>query len=106
MKLYVVLIFLIALFWGFKAVSQDFIITWQNDTIPCKLPGDAKEIGLKPTRKYHNGYERVTALFQNDSLRVINAGEIFGYFRQKHGKKLLCDGYFEAKQIKMLNSKN
>ena len=85
------------------AVGQDYIITWNNDTIACQLPGDAKKAGLKPAWKYEDRYERIVTVSDNDSIRVINAGEIKGYSRQKHGKRLLCDGVFEAKQILFSN---
>lgn len=94
------LLFLIAgLSMGSIAQAQDYIITWQNDTIACKLPGDIKKAGLKPVWKYDDGYEKVVTVFENDSVRIINAGEIKGYSRKEHGKGLLCDGNFEAKQI-------
>lgn len=79
--------------------NQDYIVNWENDTIFCKLPGDAKKAGLKPVWKYEDGYERIVAVSDNDSIRIINAGDIKGYSRQKHGKRLLCDGFFESKQI-------
>lgn len=79
--------------------GQDYIITWQNDTIACNLPGDAKKAGLKPFWKYENGYRQIAIFFDNDSIRVIKAGEIKGYTRKKHGRRLLCDGDFEAKQV-------
>ncbi len=98
------LLFLVtSLTFGLIAVGQDYIINWNNDTIACKLPGDAKKAGFKPAWKYEDGYERIVAVSDNDSIRVINAGDIKGYSRQKHGKGLLCDGFFEAKQILFSN---
>lgn len=84
---------------GAVAVGQDYIITWKNDTIPCQLPGNIKETDLRPAWKYSNGHYNTVAVFQNDSVRVINAGEIKGYTRQKHGKQYLCNGFFESKQV-------
>jgi hypothetical protein len=99
MKKYTLLLFITGLIVGQLAAAQDYIITWQNDTIACKLPGNSKTVGIKPGWKYQNGYERILTVFANDSIRVINAGEIKGYSRKEHGKKLLCDGIFEAKKI-------
>lgn len=79
--------------------AQDYIITWKNDTIACELPGDAKKMGFKPAWKYEDGHEKIITVFKNDSIRIVNAGEIKGYSRKEHGKWLLCDGFFEAKQI-------
>lgn len=99
MKKHYLLLLIAGLAIGSIAQTQDFIITWQNDTIVCKLPGDIKKAGLKPVWKYDNGYEKVVTFFENDSVRIIKAGEIKGYSRKEHGKGLLCDGIFEAKQI-------
>jgi hypothetical protein len=105
MKKNIAFFFVFNLFGFLQTLGQDYIITLRNDTIPCKLPGTSKEIGLKPAREYENGYEKIVAIFSNDSIRVLKANEIKGYSRQKHGKKLLCDGFFEAKQIVIANSK-
>lgn len=105
MKKYSLLFFVICIAFGQGAKGQDYIITWENDTIACKLPGSSNEVGLKPRNKYEDGYQRIAAVFADDSMRVINAGEIKGYSRKKHGKRLLCDGFFEAKQIIFLDTK-
>lgn len=99
MKKFLILLAVLGLMPGPNLLAQDYIINWNNDTIHCRLPASAKEIGLKPRSKYQNGYTHVMVLFPNDSLRVIKAGDIKGYTRAKHGKDLLCDGYFEAKRI-------
>lgn len=99
MKKHYLLLLFAGLAIGSLAQPQDYIITWQNDTLVCKLPGDLKKTGLKPVWKYDDGYEKVVTVFENDSIRIIKAGEIKGYHRKDHGKGLLCDGVFEAKQI-------
>jgi len=101
MKKYLLLVTCLAFVLG--VAGQDYIINWNNDTIACQLPGDPKKIGLKPVWKYDDGHERIIAISESDSLSIINAGDIKGYHRQKHGKGLLCDGVFEAKQILFSN---
>lgn len=97
------LVLVTSLFFVSGAAGQDYIINWNNDTITCQLPGDPKKIGLKPVWKYDDGHERIIAISESDSLSIINAGDIKGYSRQKHGRGLLCDGVFEAKQILFSN---
>lgn len=93
-------VFLIAsILLALAAPCQDHIITWKNDTIPCKLTPDPRKAGLKPAGNYRNGYFRIAALYPNDSLRVYDAGQIKGYYRKEHGKGLLCDGHFDALQL-------
>lgn len=105
MKMRMLFLVIGTLVWACHSEAQDYIVTWKNDTIVCQLPGDAKKAGFKPVWKYEDGYERIVAFFNGDSVRVISAGEIKGYSRQKHGKRLLCDGFFEAKQIIFLGTK-
>ena len=61
-------------------------------------PKPAKD-GLKPSYKYENGYEKFAAIFSADSMRIIDAGQVKSYSREKHGKGLLCNGIFDAKKI-------
>ncbi len=83
-----------------SAFTQNYIVNWQNDTIKALLPfNPVKEQGLKPGWKYKNGFLLLSVLFTNDSLRIIKPGEIKSYYREKHGKWLLCDGYFESIQV-------
>lgn len=94
------LLFVIFLFFsGNLVLSQDYIITWKNDTIYCELPGKPGKEGLRPANKYENGHLRFVAFFPNDSVRVLEAGQVKGYHRSKHGKYLLCDGNFVAKKM-------
>jgi hypothetical protein len=79
--------------------GQDYIITWNNDTLYCELPTSPKEAGFRPKSDYTNGYYKLAAIFPNDSVRVFNPGEIKGYYRAKHGKQLLCDGMFYSVQV-------
>lgn len=79
--------------------SQDYIITWQGDTLECRMPGKPWKEGLRPARKYSNGHIRLPVFFANDSMRVIEAGTIKGYSRAKHGGSFLCNGVFESKQL-------
>lgn len=83
--------------------SQDYVVTWNNDTISCILPAKPGKEGVKPSFKYENGHIRTLAIFPNDSLRVLEAGQVKGYYRQKHGSYLLCDGHFEAKKMRWPN---
>lgn len=83
-----------------SSLAQDYIVSWQSDTIKALLPSNpAKEQGLRPGWKYKNGFFLLSVLFKNDSLRVIKPGEIKGYYREKHGKGFLCNGYFESIQV-------
>jgi len=77
---------------------QDYIVTWNNDTIHCTLPARPGKEGVRPSLKYENGHIRTLAIFPNDSIRVLEAGQVKGYYREKHGKYLLCNGHFEAKK--------
>jgi hypothetical protein len=80
--------------------AQDYIITWNDDTLRCELPSNPADAGFRPRANHKNGYLRVAAIFPNDSVRVIDAGEIKGYYRAKHGKSLLCDGQFYSIETK------
>ncbi|MES2775283.1 MAG: hypothetical protein V4722_13930 [Bacteroidota bacterium] len=82
-----------------KIYSQNYIVTWTNDTVSCTFPNKPKKEGLKPAYKYENGYERVAAIFPEDSIRIIEAGQVKSYTRNEHGKGLLCNGTFYAKKI-------
>lgn len=79
--------------------SQDYVITWKGDSLECQMPGKPWKDGFRPQRKYDNGHLRVPVVFQNDSTRVIEAGDVKGYSRTKHGRGLLCNGIFESKQL-------
>jgi hypothetical protein len=76
--------------------GQDYIVTWENDTLPCRLVQHPEKDRLKPAAKYKNGYLRLAVLFPNDSLRIYHPGEIKSYYRARHGRGLLCDGIFHA----------
>jgi hypothetical protein len=80
--------------------GQDYVITWANDTIPCSFPEKPGKMGFRPARNYENGHVRVLAIFPGDSIRALEAGQVKAYYRLKHGKELLCNGYFEAKKVK------
>lgn len=82
-----------------QAKAQDYIVTWNNDTIKCTMPPKPAKEGLKPSYKFENGYEKFAAIFSADSLRIIEAGQVKTYKREKHGKRLLCNGVFDAKKI-------
>lgn len=81
------------------AQAQDYVVTWDADTLQCIFPDKPRKEGVKPGSKYENGHIRLLAHFENDSIRVIEAGDIKGYFRKKHGKSLLCDGFFESVEL-------
>ncbi|MBL7747969.1 MAG: hypothetical protein JNM19_11105, partial [Chitinophagaceae bacterium] len=84
---------------GAVYAQSDYIITWQNDTIFCRFPDKPGKEGFKPASKYKNGHIQLMAVFGNDSVRTISAGEIKGYSRAKHGQSLLCNGNFESIQL-------
>lgn len=88
-------VFALTLFSG----AQDHVITWDADTLKCIFPDKPRKEGLRPGSKYENGHIRLLARFENDSVRVIEAGEVKGYSRKKHGKSLLCDGIFESVEL-------
>lgn len=89
-------IFCVFLFLRQFSFSQDYILNWQGDTIYCQFPDHPRKEGLKPVAKYLNGHIRVAAIFPRDSMRVLEAGQVKAYYREKHGKSFLCDGYFES----------
>jgi hypothetical protein len=89
----------VVLMCGFPALSQDYLVNWQNDTLSVTLPANPAKEDFKPGWKYRSGYELIAVIFANDSIRAINAGEIKAYYRQKHGKGLLCDGSFESIKV-------
>jgi hypothetical protein len=64
------------------AKAQDYIVTWNNDTIPCRMPPKPSKEGLKQSYKYENGYDKFVAIFSADSLRVIESGQIKSYKRE------------------------
>jgi hypothetical protein len=76
--------------------AQDYIVTWNNDTLKTRLPTDPAREKLKPAYKFKNGYLYLPAVLNKDSLRVYEAGQIKAYYREKHGKYLLCGGHFES----------
>lgn len=84
---------------GFTGNLQDHVITWQGDTMNCRFPEKPSKEGLKPAWKYENGHIRLMTVFENDSVRVLEAGQVKGYFREKHGTHLLCDGHFESMKM-------
>jgi hypothetical protein len=79
--------------------SQDYVITWKGDSLECYMPEKPWKEGFRPPRKYDNGHLRIPVVFQNDSTRVIEAGDVKGYSRTKHGRGMLCNGVFESKQL-------
>lgn len=81
------------------AQAQDHVITWDADTLQCIFPDKPRKEGVRPGSKYENGHIRLLAHFENDSIRVIEAGDIKRYSRKKHGKSLLCDGVFESVEV-------
>lgn len=94
-----VLIFLFLLFFLLTANAvraQDYIIDWKNDTISVRLPSKPRKEKMRPAWKYHNGHIRLACYFKEDSLRILEAGSVKGYYRKKHGADFLCDGHFES----------
>jgi hypothetical protein len=94
-----IVVLLLAALLVLRADSQDYIVTWNNDTLYCELPGKPGKKGLKPAGNYKNGYMRIAAIFAGDSVRAFEPGQIRGYFRKEHGNDLLCDGNFESVKI-------
>jgi hypothetical protein len=92
-------ILLLAALLSLKTASQDFVVTWNNDTLPCVLPGNPAKEGLKPAGNYKNGYQKIAAVFSADSLRILDPGQIKSYYRKEHGKGLLCNGHFESIKV-------
>lgn len=81
------------------AQAQDHVITWDADTLQCIFPDKPRKEGVRPGSKFENGHIRLLAHFKNDSVRVIEAGDVKGYSRKKNGKSLLCDGVFESVEV-------
>jgi hypothetical protein len=90
------ILLLLFISFAFCSNAQDYIVTWSNDTLKTTFPTNPAKERLKPAYKFKNGYLYLPAVFNNDSLRVYRAGEIKAYYREKHGKNLLCDGHFES----------
>ncbi|MCX6317348.1 MAG: hypothetical protein NTW29_08655 [Bacteroidetes bacterium] len=93
-----------ALLSSFALRAQDYIITLNNDTLPCRMVQDPRKTGLRPAGNYRDGYSRIAVLFPGDSLRVFDPGQIRGYYRNTHGKGLLCDGHFESLKLQEATS--
>jgi hypothetical protein len=85
--------------YGVSIAQEDKLITWDGDTLQCTMPGKPWKDGLRPSSKYDNGFLRTVTIFANDSVRIIEAGEVKGYYRKEHGKRFLCDGHFEARKV-------
>jgi len=100
MKLYILFaLFCCPLLRDAVHAQSDYVVTWQNDTIFCRFPDKPGKEGFKPAWKYKNGHIQLAAVFSNDSVRMISAGEIKSYSRAKHGQSLLCNGNFESIQL-------
>lgn len=100
MKIYIpVALLCCSLLRGAAHAQSDYVVTWQNDTIPCRFPDKPGKEGFRPAWKYKNGHTQLAAVFRDDSIRVISAGEIKSYSRAKHGQSLLCNGSFESIQL-------
>lgn len=84
---------------GLTGNLQDHVITWQDDTLACRFPDKPRKEGIRRPWKYHNGHVRVMTVFANDSVRVLEAGQVKGYVRKKHGIRLLCNGRFESRKM-------
>ncbi|MBL7733315.1 MAG: hypothetical protein JNM88_19260 [Chitinophagaceae bacterium] len=82
-----------------NAFSQDYLISWKGDTLFCELPDNPRKEGFRPVGNFTNGYKKIAVFTGADSVRVVEAGQIKGYRRHKHGKNLLCDGYFESVRV-------
>ncbi|MDZ4794303.1 MAG: hypothetical protein SGI83_08515 [Bacteroidota bacterium] len=93
------ILFCISLLFVFDISAQDYVVSWNNDTSACKMPEKPWKDGLRPSGLYDNGHVRTVAFFPTDSVRIIEPGKVKGYFRHKHGKRYLCDGYFESRKI-------
>ncbi|HEX2629787.1 MAG TPA: hypothetical protein VHM26_12260 [Chitinophagaceae bacterium] len=81
------------------AIAQDHIVTWDNDTLHGRFSAHPRKEGLRPQYKYNSGFYQSGFYFNNDSLRVLKAGEIKSYYRNEHGKRLLCNGHFESWKV-------
>lgn len=102
-KAFIYFIFLL-LFSNLKSQETgDYIITWKNDTIKCFFPENPKSEGIKGAKRFFNGHEKFVVVFPNDSIRILNAGDVKAYFRNKHGKSFLCNGFFESKKNPLLD---
>lgn len=101
------LVFTLLLSWviGISVSCQDYIITWQGDTISCRFPDNPRKEGFRPVKKYLNAHNRLAAVFSNDSVRIIEAGQVKGYYRSRHGQSFLCNGDFVAKKIIYQNTR-
>jgi hypothetical protein len=82
-----------------EVAAQDYIISWTGDTVNCRMLADPAREKLRPRYKYLNGHYRLAVVFNSDSLRVLEAGDVKAYYRKHHGKNFLCNGFFEAKKI-------
>ena len=71
---------------GLTGNLQDHVITWQGDTLDCRFPENPRKEGLRPAYKYHNGHIRLMAVFTNDSVRALEAGQVRGYYRENMEK--------------------
>jgi hypothetical protein len=93
------MLYVCLLFFTTPVIAQDHIVTWNNDTLRGRFSSHLRKEGLRPQYKYNSGFYQSIFYFDNDSLRILKAGEIKSYYRKEHGKKLLCDGHFESWKI-------
>ncbi len=82
-----------------SSFSQGYIVTWAGDTVTVTLPSNPRKAGLARPGQYTDGHKQIAVLFPGDSLRIIKAGDVKGYYRKTHGKDLLCNGNFESRKL-------
>jgi hypothetical protein len=67
--------------------AQDYIVTWTNDTIQCKMVNDPKKEKIPGAKKARFGYQTIFAWLPNNKLSSFTANDLKGYYRSKRGPK-------------------
>lgn len=82
-----------------QAQQEDFILTLQGDTIPCRLMPDPRQEGIRIKRSRGiNGFGYVVAEFGTDSVRVLYPGEIWGFIKRNHHQRLPHGTYLSVQE--------
>jgi hypothetical protein len=85
-------------FFVITSFAQDKIITNNGDTLDCRIstrPWKEKVNTRQYGDKRQNGYAYIVAFFRNDSLRIIQPGEIKGFYSHSHSAGL-NGGFYES----------
>lgn len=72
MKKYILFILCNSFLQQFVAQQNEYIVTWNNDTIYCDIAISPKEVGLRFIRNQVYTYDYIVASFGADSVRIYH----------------------------------